>query len=251
MLEFVPEARRLFGEFKKLLDREFRNETEAALVDQKCKTIIEQLSEMGFKIMAGERTELKSSTLGGRTKIWIEIHIRLLLLSASQTTTTNPIEETFATAKIYDPILSNGDMLEAKFTDQDRQVMRSMGVKIEGDLEYPEDNLRGGVEWRFTPKQNHALLAALNRHWQTLLEAAEEKEIIMPPYETWARIMQNARIMVPAGDDTFIFKFLIEQEIEYLRRKLDDADIDIDFEICGCNKEDHIEILDRWRDENL
>lgn len=137
MIESVPEARWLFTKFKNLLDREFRSEEEAARVDQECKTVVEQLSEMEFKIMTSERSELKHSTANEKVIMWVEIRFRLLLLHASQTTTVNPIEIAFATAKIFDPRLYGEETSEVKITVNDQQFLKSVGLKIEETLEDP------------------------------------------------------------------------------------------------------------------
>lgn len=101
--------------------------------------------------------------------------------------------------------------------------------------------------WRFTEEEEHALLAALERHWDGLLLACEEKEVLISRKEIYEQILKIPCVMAPAKDDIFVFDFIIEDEMAYLQESREGQELSD----CGCGADEHANSLLEWYIRNL
>jgi len=104
-------------------------------------------------------------------------------------------------------------------------------------------------EWHFEENERCALILASQKQWKRVVRFFKKRKTPLGERASTVRLMvEKARIMAPARDDTLIFETLVEGELERLKRMNNDADF---FEDCFCTVNMHRGVLQEWQKMNL
>lgn len=215
--EIAKQALGLFDECTKILNGEFRDNEVFWLAYQRYKTIMAKLEELGFTITMKRYLSNKRVTI---LREELEIREINFILKLAPNSAKDGFYKSISrpTSKIYPGILPflEGNQPTTDIYDEDLRWLKEKGLRLEGS---PIVKTSGPEKWHFTPDQRHALLVALENHWNQLEINAKEVEIFIGRRDTWKRIIEHATQVWPSpdGSDRYVLCFLIECELKYLK----------------------------------
>lgn len=257
--EIQKKALELFSEYTQTLKGEFRDYEIFWLARERSKVIAARLKTLGFEIRIEQRSHKKKIALL-REGLEVEEIGYTLKLMPNSAENDSYISISHPTAKIHTGImpLPPEEPITDELNEQDLQWFQENKFKPWAKPGVKTADQKG---WHFTPDQRHALLTALDRHWNQLEINAREVKILIGRRDTWKRIIEQAIEMRPSldGSDRYVLCFLIQCELKYLRivREIIRKNGGSVLNVCpdsNCSTEEHIKhikTLENWLDQNL
>lgn len=232
------EAFELFKIYKNLLDAEFKTEAALAWASKQCERVNRRLQRHGFEIVSkpGELIADKSREPDG-TEITLLVRNFVLYLVKLPPENRTPLGIAHATARVFIKNIPEDVSFEGL-------LEKSINLQTEEEESSSSIWCR---EWVFTDKDTHAFLTAFQRHWYNIELDARRAEIILPEKERVLSIISSARALAPTSEDLYIFSEFLDREIDCLIQLSPDEELTD----CGCEVQEHLEMLEEWEMQNL